>query len=378
MTDAAADDLFAIDEIDIRGVRTKIFRHAPPSLRAIWDGSGGFGDSVYLVYESERTTFAQAHAAVRSIAAWLVGQGVVKGTRVAIATRNYPEWVLAFWAIESLGAVAVPLNAWWTGSELAYGLSDSGAVVLFADDERAERLAPHLAGTAVVATVLVRSDRAVPDSVRWQEVLATPEQPLPAVETDPDDDAVIMYTSGTTGKPKGAAQTHRSFGNFLWQGVYRAALAAAASGGAPAGLPVSAAATLLTFPLSHVGGLQSFLMPYTATGGKVVLMYKWDAEQAAELIEREKVTAIAGVPTTVFQLLDVAAEKGRDLSSLTGISSGATLVPPELVRRIDTQLQSRAAPGNGYGLTETSGAAVANFGPAYVANLRASASRSHR
>ena len=126
-------------------------------------------------------------------------------------------------------------------------------------------------------------------------------------------------------------------------------------------------ATLLTFPLFHVGGLQSFLLPYTAFGGKIVLMYKWDVDQAVELIEREQVTAVAGVPTTVFQLLETAAEQGRSLSSLGAISSGATLVPPELVRRIDEQFASRAAPTNGYGLTETSGAAIANGGADYVA-----------
>jgi len=124
----------------------------------------------------------------------------------------------------------------------------------------------------------------------------------------------------------------------------------------------------LTFPLFHVGGLQSFLIPYTVAGGKIVLLYKWDPATAVELVEREQVTTVAGVPTTVFQLLEEAAAQGRRLDSLAGISSGATLVPPELVRRIDEQFASRAAPGNGYGLTETSGAAIANFGPAYVKN----------
>jgi acyl-CoA synthetase (AMP-forming)/AMP-acid ligase II len=124
--------------------------------------------------------------------------------------------------------------------------------------------------------------------------------------------------------------------------------------------------TLLTFPLFHVGGLQSFLLPFAALGGTVVLMYKWDPKAAVDLVEREGVTTMAGVPTTVFQLLEEAAAQGRELATLSTLSSGATLVPPELVRRIDTQLLSRAAPTNGYGLTETSGAAVANGGQAYL------------
>ena len=357
-----ATDPFAIETVDIRGVPTKVFVNAPPSLRAIWDGSAAHGENVYLVYEDQRITFTEAHGMVRALAAWLTEHGVAKGDRVALAMRNYPEWAIGFWAIQALGGVAVPLNAWWTGPELAYGLADSGARVLLADDERLERIRPLLDETKVEHVLEVRTPA-------WDDVVSGADPPLPTIEIGPEDDATIMYTSGTTGRPKGATHTHRNFGNFLMQGVYRGAMAAADAPppdpDAPAPLPLS---TLLTFPLFHVGGLQSFLLPYTAGGGKVVLMYKWDADLAVELVEREQVTAVAGVPTTVFQLLETAQAKGKSLSTLTGISSGATLVPPELVRRIDEQFASRAAPGNGYGLTETTGAAIANFGAAYVAN----------
>jgi long-chain acyl-CoA synthetase len=369
MADAAdVGDLFAIDVVDIRGVTTKVFRNAPPSLRAIWDLSAGFAGNDYIVYGDERITYGNAHRDVRAVAQWLRVQAVEQGDRVAIATRNLPEWVIAFWAAQAIGAVVVPLNAWWTGPELAYGLADSGSVVLFADDERAERVAPHLGETGVRATVLVRTARELPGGVPWSAAVRSDDTPLPALVVDPDADAAIMYTSGTTGKPKGAVQTQRNFTNFLMQGVYvtmQMAAQAASSPAAGAPLPL---ATLLTFPLFHVGGLQSFLLPYTAGGGKIVLMYRWDAGEAVEIVEREAVTAVAGVPTTMFELLEAAKAKGATLESLGGISSGATLVPPELVRRIDEQTSSRAAPGNGYGLTETSGAAIANFGPAYVAN----------
>jgi long-chain acyl-CoA synthetase len=361
--------MFEIQTVAIRGVPTKVFVNAPPSLRAIWDMSAAFAGNVYLVYEHERITFADAHRMVRSVVRWMTEQGVQTGDRVAIATRNYPEYAIAFWGVQAIGAVAVPLNAWWTGPELAYGLADSGSVVLFADHERADRVAPHLADTTVRATVLIRADLDVPSAVSWSDVADGDDPPLPDVEIDVDADATIMYTSGTTGRPKGAVQTNRNFGNFLMQGVYLAMAAAEGAPppdpNAPAALPM---ATLLTFPLFHVGGLQSFLLPYTAAGGKVVLMYRWDPELAVDLIEREQVTAVAGVPTTMFQLLEVAEQRGVELASLSGISSGATLVPPELVRRIDEQTQSRATPGNGYGLTETSGAAIANFGKAYVDN----------
>jgi long-chain acyl-CoA synthetase len=365
MTESSGD-LWEIVEDDVCGVRMRVFKHQPTSLRQIWDMSAVHGDAVYLVYEDQRITFAEAHRMVRALANRLVTAcGVRQGDRVAIAARNVPEWAITYWATVSIGAVAVPLNAWWTGPELAYGLADSGAVVLVADDERAERIAPHLAETLVRAVVLIRSDRQLPGSERFDDAVAGADPPLPDVEVGADDDATIMYTSGTTGRPKGAVQTHRNFGAFLMNGAFLAAQTAANL--PPPTTPPRPPATLLTLPLFHVGGLQSFLLPFTANGGKVVLMYKWDAELAVDLIEREEITTIAGVPTTMFQLLETAAAKDRALSSLMGISSGATLVPPELVRRIDQQTQSRAAPGNGYGLTETSGAAIANFGAAYVA-----------
>jgi acyl-CoA synthetase (AMP-forming)/AMP-acid ligase II len=152
-------DLFAIDVVDIRGVPTKVFRNAPLSMRAVWDLSAAFASNDYLVYRDDRITFEDCHRAVRSVAAWLRDENVRPGDRVAIATRNRPEWVVAFWAVQAIGAVAVPLNAWWTGPELAYGLADSGSAVCFADDERAERMAAHLGETDVRATVLIASGR---------------------------------------------------------------------------------------------------------------------------------------------------------------------------------------------------------------------------
>jgi long-chain acyl-CoA synthetase len=369
MTDAAdMTDLFAIDVCVVRGVPTKVFRHAPPSLRAIWDLSAGFAMSDYLVYGDERVTFGDAHRDVRAVARWLREQGVEAGDRVAVAMRNLPEWVVAFWAAQAIGAVAVPLNAWWTGPELAYGLADSGSVVCFADDARAERLAAHLGETAVRTLVLIRSDRDVPSGVPWTDVVGGVDAPLPELVIDLDADAAIMYTSGTTGRPKGAVQTQRNFTNFLMQGAYVTMKMAAEQPPATPSAAPPQMATLLTFPLFHVGGLQSFLLPYTAAGGKIVLMHRWDPGVAVDIVEREAITAVAGVPTTMFELLETAKAKGAMLESLTGISSGATLVPPELVHRIDAQTSSRAAPANGYGLTETSGAAIANFGAAYVAN----------
>src|SRR5262245_35107646 len=155
-------EMFPIDTVVIRGVPTKVFRNAPASLRAIWDLSAMFATNTYLVNGDERVTYAEAHREVRAVARFLAEHGVQTGDRVAIATRNHPEWVVAFWATQAVGAVTVPLNAWWTGPELAYGLADSGTTLLFADDERVERVAPHLAQTNVRATALIRTDRELP------------------------------------------------------------------------------------------------------------------------------------------------------------------------------------------------------------------------
>jgi long-chain acyl-CoA synthetase len=240
MTDAVADP-FEIVEVDIRGVRTRVFRNAPAHLGTIWASSETFAERTYLVFGDERVSYGQAHRQVRALAHRMREvHGIRHGDRVAIAARNYPEWAVAFWATVACGAVAVPLNAWWTGPELAYGLADSGAVLLFADDERAERIAPHLAETAVRTTVLIRSERDLPGAESFADAVGGDAPPLPDVSIQPDDDASIMYTSGTTGKPKGAVQTHRNFVAFLMNLAYRTALAAAAAPPPPPGPPLPA------------------------------------------------------------------------------------------------------------------------------------------
>ncbi len=222
-------DPFEIVEVDVRGTPTRVFKNAPPSLRAVWLASAAHGDKPFLVYEDERYSFAEAHRIVNALAQRLCTYGVLPGDRVAIAMRNYPEWALAFWAIIAVGGVAVPLNAWWTGPELAFGLSDSGSVALFADEERAERVAPLLADTAVRNVVLARTERYMPNAETFADALDDLDiGTLPDITVDPDDDATIMYTSGTTGKPKGAVATHRNFMAFLMNLMYRQSTAAAA------------------------------------------------------------------------------------------------------------------------------------------------------
>jgi long-chain acyl-CoA synthetase len=359
---------FQIVEQIVRGVPMRAYAVPPRTLRDVLASTAHFGDGPFLVYQDQRWTFAEHLRIVAGVARhFRYALGVAKGDRVAIAMRNYPEWAMAFWACQALGAVTVPLNAWWTGPELAYALRDSGAKVVVADGERAERIRPELSSLAVAAVVVVRTSSPVPGTLRWEDVLADGNggTELPEADIDTDDDATIMYTSGTTGAPKGAIATHRNhctnFLNTMLGGAVGLALATE-SGTAPAAPPSLCA--LQTFPFFHIAGLTG-LYCYTGFGGKLVLMYKWDTEEAIKLIETERVTAAAMVPTLVRRLLESPGLTSRELSSLAGIASGGAPVPPDLITRIESDFNRKVSPANGYGLTETTSAVIANVGAMY-------------
>lgn len=372
----APGQLFEMEEVEIRGIPTRVWKNAPPTLRSIVERTDRHGDATYVVYEDERTTFAEHLAAVRRLAQVLVDDfGIVKGDRVAIAMRNFPEWPVAFWAAASAGAIVVPLNAWWTGAELEYGLADSGTRVLITDEERALRLEGHLSALPGVATVVVRGD---PSAVatghhRWDDVLAGADPGLlPDVPLEPEDDATIFYTSGTTGRPKGALGTHRNICTNLISLLFssaRAALRAAGSDVPPARPPTSDRpaqnANLVSVPFFHATGCHSILCANTYAGNKLVLMHRWNAERALELIERERVTNFGGVPSMVWQVLQSPDFEKRDISSVQGIGYGGAPAPPELVRRIEEMFPGRT-PSNGYGLTETSSLSTSNAGADYL------------
>lgn len=369
---------YEIVETEVRGRTQRVFRHAPGSLRDVFATARSRGTETFLVYENERWSFERVADTVEALGAVLAGRyGIDRGDRVALAMRNYPEWVVTYAAVTSIGAVVVPLNAWWTSEELAYGLRQSGSSLIVADRERVERLASLVAGddggtpaapVPPVLAVRLPADQAAPGLAldRWEDVVdAGAGLRLPDVAIDPDDDATILYTSGTTGHPKGAVSTHRAVCNALMSYACRAAVHAAMRGGTtdePKPFPTS---FILVVPLFHVTGCIPVMLSAYAAGNKLVMMYKWNPERALELIEREHVTIFVGVPTMSWDLLESPDFAMRDTSSLVSVTGGGAPAPPELVRRVDRSFK-RARPGIGYGMTETNAYGPQNIGNDYV------------
>ncbi|MEM9607293.1 MAG: class I adenylate-forming enzyme family protein [Actinomycetota bacterium] len=365
----APGERFEVTGDTVRGVSTKIYKTAPEHLRALLGRSERHGDAAYLVYEDERWSFTDVRRHAAGFAHVLADRyGVGHGDRVAIAVRNYPEWVTAFWGAVSIGAIAVPLNGWWQTDELAYGLSDSGASVLVVDDQRLDRLEGELGRLALVGrTVAVRSSRDLPGVDHYSD-LVDPRDDLPEAVVSPDDDATIFYTSGTTGFPKGVVGTHRNMTTNLWNLLISATARQRMGAGESkpdTGPRPDQNAILLTVPLFHATGCHSVMVPSIFTGQKVVMMYRWDAGRALELIEREQITAFTGVPTMVKEIIEHEDFERRDTSSLRSVGAGGAPTPPGLVARM-AELFPRANPGNGYGLTETSSVSTMNGGADYV------------
>ena len=373
---------FAMKDVEVRGVPMRVYEAAPPSMRFVWELATGYGDRDYVVFEDERYTYAESDAIIRALAHHLRDvHGVGPGDRVALAMRNYPEWVFGYWAIVSIGAACVGMNAWWTTDEMEYGLADSAPKVLVADSERLERVVPILSKLRekhAMHVIAVRTEGDLPEGAdHWDDVIdpATAPAGLPAADIDPDDDACIFYTSGTTGFPKGAQLTHRGSVHNLLNLAFMAGVAAAAEAkaGAKAGKdaapptdPNKQNVFMAPTPLFHVTANNCLLHPATISGSKLVLTYKWDATRALELIEREGVTNFSGVPTMSREMLMHPDWDIRNTSTLVGLGGGGAPLQPDLVEKID-QSQEGTAPSTGYGLTETHGIVTASSGSLYVA-----------
>jgi long-chain acyl-CoA synthetase len=358
----APGERFETAEVDIRGVAYTIFTNAPRSLRDIIATTHSRGDAIFLVYEDERWTFEEFAVKVDALANVLVDRyKITKGDRVAIGMRNYPEWVVAFSAITSIGAISVSLNAWWTSDELDYALEDCGASVLIADAERVER-STDTCKRLDIDVIAVRAPDVVSAADQWDDVVIM-GAPMPDIEIDPDDDATILYTSGTTGHPKGAVSTHRAIIQALMGFGCRTAADRLRNPDAPPA--TDPPAFILVVPLFHVTGCVPVMLSCLSSGLKLVIMYKWDPDRALVHIERERITNFVGVPTQSWDLLASPHFAEHDTSSLRSVGGGGAPAPPELVRRVASSF-AKASPGIGYGMTETNAYGPQNGGEDYL------------
>ncbi len=333
---------FEIAVKEIRGNPTRIYANAPGNMRDVFLSSAQFGDNDYLVYEDERLTYKEVHTRVKQIAAWLSEQGVQPGDHVAIAMRNYPEWLQAYWATLYIGATVVGMNAWWTGPEMMYALNDSMPKVLILDQERYNRLAGHEKEIEQIKLVGVRMTDMPAGVVPWDDLLKGSAD-VALVDLDPDSDACIVYTSGTTGHPKGVEYEHRS------QYLHTMAQCMTDS------MNLSATdAVLGIVPMFHAMG---WGLPWSALmlGCKQVMPHRFmDPKRLLELIESEGVTVSAGVPT-IWQGIKglYQGSPGKyDLSNLSRLTCGGSAPPPSLIRWYWDELGVEMI--QGWGMTETS------------------------
>jgi len=365
------DPLFALGEADIRGVRLPVFQNAPPHLRAVLQAAAAeHRDLTFLVFEEERVSFGDFDAQVNRLAKAIAQEyGIRKGDRVGICMRNYPEYMVAMMAIVSLGAVVVFLNSWWTGDELIYGFEDSGAKLVFADGPRGGAIAPF-AEKLGVSVILVRGQPQ--GGVRaYDDLLAgVPEASAPDTEIDTDDDFAVMYTSGSTGHPKGVVQTHRGAISAVLSWVMGARVREE-MGNAPQ-IPTDESgeelqpAMLLTTPMFHVSATHACFLVSLASGGRLILMHKWDAGTAIDLIERENVIRFFGVPTMSADLMEAAVRDGKTLSTLRSLEAGGAKRPAAQVGKLAEAIP-HAEPATGFGMTETNALGIGIRGKDYIA-----------
>jgi long-chain acyl-CoA synthetase len=367
LTEAGAP--YELSEQSIEGINYRLYTQAPATMKELLDAGRVHGDATFLVYEDEQWSFTRFYQQVDAIAYQLVNRyGVKKGARIAIAMRNFPEWMSVYTAVASLGAVVVPLNSWGQKEELEYGLSDSGAAIVFCDQRRFEHIAGDLVDLGIKA-VVVRSESAIKadGAESFEDFLDnTYGVTLPVFEVNSEDPVMIMYTSGTTGKPKGAVSSHRNIVqavyNFEFHGINSAmanpkAIEAMFASGNP---PTS----LLAVPLFHVSGCYAMFLLSLRGGRRIVMMYKWDPLEALQLIEQHKITTLSAVPTMVMDALGHEKFDQYDTSSLIAIGGGGAAPPPLFAELAHSKIDN-AYTGTGYGMTENNASCANCTGEAF-------------
>lgn len=358
---------FEVNTVELRGISYRNFAALPANLGEYFTVMLQHAQKDFAVYLKERYTYTEGYQhSCEFGAALLERYRLSKGDRVAILSRNNPQWMMAFIGTTAVGGVAVPMNAWWTTEELDYGFADSGARIVVADRARVKRLLPIAKkyGLQIIA-IDDCSDLGV-EQTPFAELLRDHHgASMPAVEVALDDYATIMYTSGSTGHPKGSLSSHRGVLSALysWMCMGVATKIAATQEVREQGLSPAA---LVTIPLFHCTGSHSAFMLSLVVGRKMVIMHKWDAEEALRLIEAEKITWFNGVPTMSAELQAAAETTDRDISSLTEIMAGGAARPPDQVKKISGTFK-KSVPGIGYGLTETNALGTVNAGAFYIA-----------
>ncbi len=349
---------------ELYGQPCRTFKNAPATLGTLFEEARS--DETFIVYQDERYSFQEAYDQAARIASLLSQEyGVVKGDRVAISMRNYPEWIFSFMAVTSLGAIAVAMNALWTSDEMEYGLRDCGAKVLIADQERLDRLA-GCSEDLSLHVLAVRPASELGDGARdlSEALQAFESSSMPDNSVEPTDEAIIFYTSGSTGHPKGAVSCHRNILSALMSWELDLASSFIENEEEPPELGHQAA-TLLAVPLFHATGSHAvYLMSYRQQR-KIVSMYKWDPVIAAELIERERVTSFVAPAAMTGDLVLTAQRTNRDLSTLMSVGGGGAPRAPEQVKDID-QSFTNALPGTGWGMTETNAIGTGIGGKHYL------------
>jgi len=361
---------FEVRTATINGIETPVFSKVPDNLNGIYQLAAEKHPQLpFLIYQEQRYSFGEAYSLAGQLAMSLeLHFGVQKGDRVSVCSRNNPEWCLAYMAITMLGAIVVPMNSWWRGSEMHFGLQDSGSKLIFADQERIDLLT----ALQTQLDVQIIAIKPAPHSP-YPEIHALIEDAAQGPSFDPaahpvapDDDVSILYTSGSTGNPKGVLSTHRAIINAIYTWKFAKEITEILRPELVEANPPYQAGILANVPLFHVTGNHAQFLSSFLYQRKFVMMYKWDAEQALQLIEDERLSVLHGVPTMTWEVMNSPNFDKFDLSSLRSVQSGGAARPPEHLVMIQKKFSPQAVPGLGYGLTETNAIGALITGKFYL------------
>jgi len=367
----AEDQIFAFEEVThFTGITYREFKNTPKTLASFYEFGLSFPEWEFIVFNDERYSYQDIHIKAAQTANALKNAGIKKGDRVAICMANNPEYIITFMAVTSMGAVCVLLNSWWVPDEVKYGLENSGASILIADEKRLLGLEKF----TELKKIVVRSSNNSDEYEDFNTFIKNQSESFDDSGLDTNDNATIFYTSGSTGFPKGVLSTHRNILSTLFSWALVTTLKREVEDVADnlesdsiVNTSEQQSAILHCVPLFHVTGSHSGFLMSIIAGRKMVMMSKWDPGAALQLIQDEKIGAITGVPTQTWDLLTHPDKDKYDLSSFKELSGGGAPRPPEHVKKLKDGFKD-AEPSIGYGLTETNAAGTLNLGKDYISH----------